>query len=561
MAAVPACLSSPQMGAVTTLLGKVEGMDKAAKVGMNLSKVISTLSDDAETVRSGSRLAKTFADGRSVMRMGQWVKSSISVQQALDALRDAPPGTRADRMLKVVRHTADMGYKVGDNTSFLAKQGLVEANATAWETAAKRLQFLMYSLDATQAARALAALPPAQAAQQTRQQLTLLRCVLDCMMVLQKTRFVSAYDTVPAWLPPACGLASATTSKWKHGPSLWTAFTGWLKALKWASPGQETGISYMELAVAFELETGCKLPPVKNRFYAPPPEVPKNKPTTARDTLPDEEAEDGIAVYFDGGARGNGTAFAVAGAGAVLYRNGKKEAEIVLPLPNVRTNNVAEYEGLLASLELLQQVRVEREVRCVVRGDSALAVGQVTRRTSCSEQLRPMLTRASTRISAIQQRLQVAVEHVRRERNRDADALSNAAMDVVQRSRPPRQEQMLLLRQLQKSLLGKALSLIELGSSYTKVTKRPWHFGFDTPTTILTSLGGTIVRGVSCRAQITRAAEDVILGKELEGKPHGARLDPRRRRARADEKSRNLCARDAADSAHVQKPNTADLMD
>ncbi|KAJ9455661.1 hypothetical protein DIPPA_07489 [Diplonema papillatum] len=91
----------------------------------------------------------------------------------------------------------------------------------------------------------------------------------------------------------------------------------------------------MELAVAFELETGCKLPPVKNRFYAPPPEVPRNKPTTARDTLPDEEAEDGIAVYFDGGARGNGTAFAVAGAGAVLYRNGKKEAEIVLPLPNV----------------------------------------------------------------------------------------------------------------------------------------------------------------------------------------------------------------------------------
>ncbi|KAJ9467278.1 V-type proton ATPase subunit d, partial [Diplonema papillatum] len=91
-----------------------------------------------------------------------------------------------------------------------------------------------------------------------------------------------------------------TTSKWKHGPSLWTAFTGWLKALKWASPGQETGISYMELAVAFELETGCKLPPVKNRFYAPPPEVPRNKPTTARDTLPDEEAEDGIAVYFDG---------------------------------------------------------------------------------------------------------------------------------------------------------------------------------------------------------------------------------------------------------------------
>ncbi|KAJ9438424.1 hypothetical protein DIPPA_15076 [Diplonema papillatum] len=40
----------------------------------------------------------------------------------------------------------------------------------------------------------------------------------------------------------------------------------------------------MELAVAFELETGCKLPPVKNRFYAPPPEVPRNKPTTARGT-------------------------------------------------------------------------------------------------------------------------------------------------------------------------------------------------------------------------------------------------------------------------------------
>ncbi|KAJ9448175.1 RNA-directed DNA polymerase from mobile element jockey [Diplonema papillatum] len=116
---------------------------------------------------------------------------------------------------------------------------------------------------------------------------------------------------------------TAVSAKWKYGPEMWMAFTDWLRGLKWAPPGHELGVSFMELAVDFELRTGCRLPKLKNRYYSAVPLPPAHKTTTARQVLP-EGATSGIEVYFDGGARANGTAFAVAGAGAVLYRGTRK---------------------------------------------------------------------------------------------------------------------------------------------------------------------------------------------------------------------------------------------
>ncbi|KAJ9455662.1 hypothetical protein DIPPA_07482 [Diplonema papillatum] len=218
-----------------------------------------------------------------------------------------------------------------------------------------------------------------------------------------------------------------------------------------------------------------------------------------------------LLVYFDGGTRANGTAFAVAGAGAVVYRDGVKVAEVVLPLPAVRSNNVAEYEGLLAGLHLLGNAGEAEGEECTVRGDSALVVGHLTRRMACSEELKPYLTRATLMVSSLQRRLTMRIEHVARERNVDADALSNAAMDLVQSRRPTRQQQETMLANFRRSGLGKALSLVEMGKAYRKVVAQPWFCGHEYSTTVLTSVGGTVVRGVSRRAQLLTATEDVIM--------------------------------------------------
>ncbi|KAJ9469823.1 hypothetical protein DIPPA_27769 [Diplonema papillatum] len=56
------------------------------------------------------------------------------------------------------------------------------------------------------------------------------------------------------------------------------------------------------------------------------------------------------------------------------------------------------------------------------------------------------------------------------------------------------------------------MSLGELGSAYKKVTGRPWFYGHECATTILTSVGGTVVRGASRRAQLTETTDAGILG-------------------------------------------------
>ncbi|KAJ9447676.1 69 kDa paraflagellar rod protein [Diplonema papillatum] len=222
-----------------------------------------------------------------------------------------------------------------------------------------------------------------------------------------------------------------------------------------------------------------------------------------------------LLVYFDGGARANGTAFAVAGAGAVVYRDGVKVAEVVLPLPTVRSNNVAEYEGLLAGLHLLGDAGEAEGEECTVRGDSALVVGHLARRMACSEELKPYLTRAALKVSSLQRRLTLHIEHVAREQNTDADALSNAAMDLVQRQRPTRQQQETMLANFRRSGLGKALSLIEMGKAYGKVVAQPWFCGHEYSTTVLTSVGGTVVRVPALEEKIEAEAMVTKWGVEF----------------------------------------------
>lgn len=126
---------------------------------------------------------------------------------------------------------------------------------------------------------------------------------------------------------------------------------------------------------------------------------------------------------IDGASRGNpGPA-----SYAVVLRN--PEGKIALELAkNIgrETNNVAEYFALLAALDYAANHNI---AALRVRSDSELLVRQMQGRYKVkSADLKPLHERASKLSRQLQY---FAIEHVRRELNRDADALANVALDSV----------------------------------------------------------------------------------------------------------------------------------
>jgi ribonuclease HI len=124
---------------------------------------------------------------------------------------------------------------------------------------------------------------------------------------------------------------------------------------------------------------------------------------------------------IDGASRGNpGPA-----SYAVVLRD--PEGKIALELAkNIgrETNNVAEYFALLAALDYAASHNI---AALRVRSDSELLVRQMQGRYKVkSADLKPLHERA-TKLS--RQLQYFAIEHVRRELNRDADALANVALD------------------------------------------------------------------------------------------------------------------------------------
>lgn len=129
-----------------------------------------------------------------------------------------------------------------------------------------------------------------------------------------------------------------------------------------------------------------------------------------------------ITAYFDGGARANP---GPAGYGVyIVDNNGAVLAELFEPL-GIATNNVAEYRGLIAALEWA----VERGLKeLAVKGDSLLIVEQMRGNYRVKNAgLIPLHQQARTLVSKIGK---VTFDHVRREHNKEADRLSNLAMDA-----------------------------------------------------------------------------------------------------------------------------------
>lgn len=129
-----------------------------------------------------------------------------------------------------------------------------------------------------------------------------------------------------------------------------------------------------------------------------------------------------IIAYTDGGARGNP---GPAGVGAVLYDEHQQEklAEISEYIGET-TNNVAEYTALLLALQKALELKAET-VHC--RLDSELVVKQMNQEYRVKD---AKLQKLFVQIWNLRQNFNnVTFEHIRREKNKEADALANQAMD------------------------------------------------------------------------------------------------------------------------------------
>jgi ribonuclease HI len=130
-------------------------------------------------------------------------------------------------------------------------------------------------------------------------------------------------------------------------------------------------------------------------------------------------------VWTDGGARGNP---GPAGYGVVIKDEaGKNVAEIAEYLGET-TNNQAEYWGLVTALEKVRDLAGSDEVQVEVRMDSELIVKQMLGLYKVkNEGLKPFYWRIRELIIALGG--QVTFTHIPRRENKEADALSNVAMD------------------------------------------------------------------------------------------------------------------------------------
>ena len=135
--------------------------------------------------------------------------------------------------------------------------------------------------------------------------------------------------------------------------------------------------------------------------------------------------DDRHRLYADGGARGNP---GPAGIGARLVNAAGQVVEEVADYIGTATNNVAEYQALLAGLEAALDRGVER---LDVFLDSELVVHQVNGRYKVKAAvLKPLHRQACLLLSKFHE---VDVRHIPREQNAAADALVNRAIDAATR--------------------------------------------------------------------------------------------------------------------------------
>ena len=131
-----------------------------------------------------------------------------------------------------------------------------------------------------------------------------------------------------------------------------------------------------------------------------------------------------ITAYIDGGARGNP---GPAGYGVHIEGPDGALLDQLHGGIGIATNNIAEYNGLLAALRWAVENNVSR---VHIRADSELLVKQMRGEYKVKNPgLQPLYVRARLLVAELDD---VKFEHVRREFNAEADRLSNLGMDEAE---------------------------------------------------------------------------------------------------------------------------------
>ena len=169
--------------------------------------------------------------------------------------------------------------------------------------------------------------------------------------------------------------------------------------------------------------------PTGNSLF-PPPQAPASTPTGEAKPRASATQSAWISAHCDGGARGNP---GPAGYGALVQSaDGSILAELSEFL-GLRTNNFAEYSGLLGCLEFALQ-HGYRKLRVV--SDSELMVKQIQGKYQVkSPDLKLLYDEAKRRIAQLDG---FEISHALRHKNKDADRLANEAMDRGMNRSPDR---------------------------------------------------------------------------------------------------------------------------
>ncbi len=159
------------------------------------------------------------------------------------------------------------------------------------------------------------------------------------------------------------------------------------------------------------------------RTLIPPPAAGDCSPEPRRDQVPggSPAVVTDAVLYTDGASRGNpgqaGAGFALCDRQGNLLQEGYR-------FLGEKTNNEAEYEALLAGLEMAAAAGCRR---LEVRADSQLMIRQLTGRYKVkNRRLVPLVLRVKELAGRFDH---VAFVHVPREENRLADRLANRAID------------------------------------------------------------------------------------------------------------------------------------
>ena len=131
--------------------------------------------------------------------------------------------------------------------------------------------------------------------------------------------------------------------------------------------------------------------------------------------------ETSLSIFTDGVARGNP---GDGGFGVVIKGDDGATIEEIAGYLGKTTNNFAEYSALIAALKGVVKYNAEK---VEIFSDSQLMVRQINGQYSVkSESLLPLYTEAKSLISNLRN---VKLFHVPREKNKEADALANKAVD------------------------------------------------------------------------------------------------------------------------------------